>query len=413
MNKPNFRQFNQNYNNNYYNSNYQEDKYYNKNINNVNNNFNNNFNKNINSYDENNNFNYNFNNKFIINYIYNNIELSNYKYKIIEYESDLNILLNQKHYVSANFTGTNCFMIFTKNKDKYISSIIEKKQLTYNKEQVNYDNVKIYPCNIRLDKSVYNGTIIDGIFFINKRTKEKYFIITDVFMFCGENFENDFLDNKLLIIDTFLNKTLVKDKYINNINIIVNKLYEISDIQTLLEDIEKSKGFETKGIVFYPEKSGVKVIFLNNTNTPTITSSPTQIPTQLESEIIQKKLDNNISIPKNKIIKFVAISNNTIYATFEMRKTELVDVYNLYYIEKNNNITILKKLCIAYLPDIKVSILCKNIMESKKSGRALVKCIFNDEKGKWIPTEEDNNAKLPINIIELKNRVEIIIDEEN
>ena len=36
----------------------------------------------------------------LINYIYSTVELSRFKYKIIEYESDLTVLTKQKHFLS-------------------------------------------------------------------------------------------------------------------------------------------------------------------------------------------------------------------------------------------------------------------------------------------------------------------------
>src|SRR6187397_2240950 len=60
----------------------------------------------------------------LINYIYSTVELSNFKYKIIEYESDLPLLLKQKYFVSANFSGSNCLLVFTKIHDKFCSYLV-------------------------------------------------------------------------------------------------------------------------------------------------------------------------------------------------------------------------------------------------------------------------------------------------
>ena len=50
----------------------------------------------------------------LINYVYKTIELSNYKYKLLETENDLESFKESeyKYFVSANFTGINCLLVF-------------------------------------------------------------------------------------------------------------------------------------------------------------------------------------------------------------------------------------------------------------------------------------------------------------
>src|SRR5947207_5256190 len=91
----------------------------------------------------------------LINYIYSTVELSNFNYKLLEYEADLNLLTKDKYFVSANYSGSNCLLIFVKIKERFFSYLVDRKTLTYNKNSINLDNIKIIPVNIKLDESIY------------------------------------------------------------------------------------------------------------------------------------------------------------------------------------------------------------------------------------------------------------------
>ena len=80
--------------------------------------------------------------KFLIDYIYSNINISKFKYKLLENYSDLSSFQeSSKFYVSANFSGSNCLMVFCKMKGKNYSFMVDRKTLSFNAEQIKYDSV--------------------------------------------------------------------------------------------------------------------------------------------------------------------------------------------------------------------------------------------------------------------------------
>ena len=378
---------------------------------------------------------YNLNvNQQLINYIYSTVELSRFKYKIIEYESDLTNLIKQKHFLSANFNGINCLLVFTKIRDKYYSFMVDRKTLTYNQNQINFDTVKITPVNIRLDNSIYNGTIMDGIFILNKRTRSKVFVITDVYHFMGKKMTDDNINHKFMNVTAYLESNLKNDDRINNITLTINKLYEPYEIEKLISDMEKSKGFDFRGYAFYPDKSGTKLIFLNNdSKQPPNKSSTYDISEKTEKIFhdnnlkcetsnynIQNKTDNK-NESKNRKYIYVSKTNDPIYATLELRKTPAPDVYNIFCAEKetinNKKCIILKKLGIALVPDKECSSKCKNILNKKIKGKALMKCKFNSDKNKWVPIDEDTDNKIPSLLTDIEKNLDLVLqsdtDEEN
>ena len=137
--------------------------------------------------------------KMIIDYIYSNINISKFKYKLLENYSDLSSFQDSsKFHVSANFSGSNCLLVFCKLKNKNYTFLVDRKTLSFNADQIKYESVNITPINIKIHSSAFNGTIIDGIFIKHDKKKEKHFVITDLYLFRGISTERDKINLKLL-----------------------------------------------------------------------------------------------------------------------------------------------------------------------------------------------------------------------
>lgn len=352
----------------------------------------------------------------ILDYIYNSVDLSQYRYKIAEYESDLTIITKEKHMLSANFNGTNCLLLFAKLRDKFYSVLVERKTLSYNRTQLKPESVKITPINIRLSPAIYNGTIFDGTYILDKKTRSKIFVITDVYRFNGKDTCFDDIRHKMANITSYLESNMENDSNINNIKLTINKLYEPTSINDLIADMNKSKNVEFKGFVFYPVKSGTKLIYLNNNN---------KLPQNIDdSQAIEKKNGNintntrshnstvNINAKKKKYT-YICKTNDPVYCILEVRKTMSPDVYNMYCVEEEGGYMKLKKLGIAFIPNKQSSLMCKNILNSKINGKALMKCKFDPEKNKWIPIEESKERKYPNYISEIEEKLDIIVESDS
>lgn len=396
----------------------------------------------------------------LIDYIFAELNLSNFKYKILERPDDLPLLKNNKYYISGNYAGTNCLMVFTRNKDRYYSFLIDRKTLCYDQSRINIDNVMIEPIELGMDETIYNGTIIDGI--LSQTGDTRVYIVTDLYIFRGLNMLTEKIKYKLINIRSYLDSCLNSDENINNIKITVNNLYEPNEISNLVNKIiPQTKQLPVRGIAFYPEISGTKLLYMfnrqsdvpqiikhqynHNINTrdehhtynhnTNITDSHNEYRSYNRNVSVSNMRDNycihnqnehiNVQSPVNpKIVstqqlthkqkqRFINKSNKPVTLVFEMRKTDDCEIYKLFlvmpYTDNGKKILKMKSFGIACIPTLVCSEMCKN--STMQTGRVLMKCTYDDNKEKWIPQEVEHVRKCPDSVETLETFMDIVIDE--
>ena len=340
----------------------------------------------------------------LINYIYNIVDLSRFKFELLQYDTELPQLVERKYMVSVNFSGSSCLLVFAKIKDKYHSFLVERKTLSYNANKVNMSMVKIFHLHLKLDPEIYKGSIFDGIFIQGKN--KKTFVITDVFVFKGQEMVDSQLESKMLTIHSYLKSNYNETDENNNVILAVNRLYPIDETEHVINNvIPKMRDFSTRGICFYPEKSGTKLIFMfgNESRKDNIDTNVSIQNNNYQSNKIfpqntakedDSSQDEKIKIcspTTKKITKTVYIpkhDKNPENYVFEMKKTETVDVYFLNIVEMvskdSKNRLLRKKVGLAYIPNVSRSKWCNEIMENT-NGNVLVHCKFHSDKLKWEP----------------------------
>lgn len=391
----------------------------------------------------------------LIEYIYQKINISNFNFELLEFPSQLPQLLLQKYNVSANFSGKNCLMIFTKIRDKYYSVLVDRQTLKYSIKKVDVNSVIIYEINVRLEHTIYNGTIFDGI-FINK-PYGKIFVINDVFYFRGDDYTFGSVPEKLQLIKNYLEQNYSENKR-NDIMLMVNNTYELDRtghlanelIPKMVDKLNKSFGecseidpITVKGLCFYPYEAGTKLLYMfanttRKSNKPNVRFDGEENRSRFENKKSfdsQRESNSNETLkynyrqrinsnknndeddesneenksnsddatskekspisevkPVKKEINYLPKSNKKTY-TFEMKTTNLPDVYTLNIVEPVNrdNKILLKriKVGIAYISTNEKSKEINNIFTEGKS--ALVDCKYNDDFKKWEPIKKSKN----------------------
>jgi len=402
-NKPNYQ--NQNYNQNY-------NKHYEKKENNYENN---------NDY-SNDNINISIK-ESILDYLYNRIEIGDHKYTIIKNVGDIYELKNDRYYVSGNSCGINSIIIFMKKNNNYYSYLIDRRSISYNRQSLNKTKVRFTEIKLAVDLKIYDGTIIDGILIDNDANKislknnnitndnsKMLFMVTDVFVLNGKSIINMNYKKKMYLMNDIINKS-VEDNTKNNIELFISQPYELNQISSLFQEniYNNTKKYNIKGIAFYPELSGSKLIYIFDKNDEKIKEelfkgidNIDNNLLKIEKDIEEKEINN---IDKKIIYKYEIkdIENiNEIILNLEMKKTLINDVYKLYAIFNYKNKYIKKKIGIAYIPTFIMSLKCKNLFLNKEN--IIMKCLLINNK--WVPLEESDINK--IDIINLDTRFKVI-----
>lgn len=360
----------------------------------------------------------------VLDYLYNKIEVADHKYQLIKNIGDVYELKNRKYYVSGNTCGINSFLIFMKKDNNYYSYLVDRRSISYNRNTLKKSSVRFTEIKLAVDLKLYEGTIIDGVLIDNDNDKiiskgetksnKIMFMISDVFSFCGKSLLSMNYKKKMFTIGTMLSEYIDNNKAnSNNIELFVSRPFEINQATDLFAEYINpySKKYNIKGLTFYPENSGAKIIYLFDKQDDKIKNDLVNRTVTIDSNA---KTDDNLQLLESsetkKIFRFDLVNPeciDDIVLNLEMKKTEISDVYKLYGIFHNSDKYIKKKIGIAYIPSYELSLKCKLFF--LKSDSLIMNCKFNSYKGKWVPINESSIQK--IDIINNEKRLKITEEE--
>lgn len=360
----------------------------------------------------------------VLDYLYNKIEVADHKYVLIKNIGDVYELKNRKYYVSGNTCGINSFLIFMKRDGNYYSYLVDRRSISYNRNTLKKSSVRFTEIKLAVDLKLYDGTIIDGVLIDNDNDKiiskgetksnKMMFMISDVFTFCGKSLLAMNYKKKMFTIGTMLTEYIDKNKSnASNIELFVSRPFEINQSTDLFAEYINpySKKYNIKGLTFYPENSGAKIIYLFDKQDDKFKNDLVNRTVTIDSNA---KTDDNLQLLESsetkKIFKFELVNPeciDDIVVNLEMKKTGISDVYKLYGIFHNLDKYIKKKIGIAYIPTYELSLKSKLFFLNSES--KIMNCKFNSYKGKWIPMDESSIQK--IDIINNEKRLKITEEE--
>jgi hypothetical protein len=296
----------------------------------------------------------------LLNYIYEQIDMNNIKYSILKTIDNAQILKQQPFHVALHFHGYNYFLIIKKLKYEVNFYIVSKLDLKNNRNEINDKYIKIYKLklndNIVLNNiEIYDNSIIDGKLIYKKN--ERIFLINDILYYKSIRLLSMRLIDKLKSIDSDI---FTINYYINNnFNLILIKLYEYSELEDLIYNKIQNSDFKINGLIFLPHRTGKYYIYINDNEFDIIKNSPISI----KNNITNIKLPNNINIDESELL---------------LEKTNIIDVYEVYNIEKTH------RFGIAAVPDMILSHKLRLYFES--NNQLITKCIYNKKFLKWQPS---------------------------
>lgn len=306
----------------------------------------------------------------VIDWLYSKLDLSKYRYNMLNNISKLKFLHDNEHYVSPNFKGYNYLLIMVKINDKNLCIAIDRKKLSYHKNQLDMKTIQIIQININTTEIMFNGTIYDGK--IIKSNNQYVYLIQDCFYLMGSKMIDIEMNEKMNKLDIILKNNFKKDKtsYCTNFEFKLNKLYNYKELEELINNLSKLS-VETNGLLFYPNLSGVNVLYLDikKSDKVEIDSKNCEIIEQTSYNIIH----NFVDFLKSRKYSY---ESNGKYKTFWLSRTIVPDVYDL----SDNDFG--EKIGIALIPNLKISQMCDDII---KENSVRFNCIFSTKFKKWIP----------------------------
>jgi hypothetical protein len=305
----------------------------------------------------------------IIDYLFNTINLSKLRYGILDSIQKLKFLEENDHFVTPNYKGINYFLLFTNILNKQYAVLINRKKLSYHRNQIDIKNVFIVKVQINTNINIFSGTIFDGK--IIQKDSKYHFLIHDCFSVMGKKILDMEMEQKMLYLNDIINSNLSNNSC-NNFTFKLNKLYKYDDLPELINKIIPSCNIESNGIIFYPKYSGNSIIYIDRKiDKITIESSQNEVIKAKSFDIIYNFTD----FLKSRVYSYEKENKHKI---FYISKTSIPDVYELY----NNKDEY--KIGIAHIPNLKISHYCANNINIPFTK---INCIYNPEFDKWIPLQ--------------------------
>jgi len=275
--------------------------------------------------------------KQIIKYLESNIDSFKLCDNTIIEEENLLTIKNDSYVVIPNIVGDDYIFIAVKLQDIFYVILIEKKTLQ-NMKNINYNELNMISIRIRLSIDVYKGTIFDGR--IVNLGGCSAFIINKIYKINGDDMIDNTIYETYKLAENFIDESYIIDSNMNSILFKLNKIYELNELDKLVNEKIPNSKFKFSSIDFIA--SDVSKTF--------------------------RHYYTNQDYETKQAVMFGKLINT--------------DVIELFSTDENNKI---KRVGIAHIPDIKTSIICNNhISESELS---LLKCKLDYRFKKWVPQE--------------------------
>ena len=157
-------------------------------------------------------------------------------------------------------------------------------------------------------------------------------------------------DKKYEIINNIIENNYVNDKFIQLCNIKKKKVYMFNDLVNLINNNLYNSDYLVSGIIFVTDENYLLLNFNNK---------------------VYQNNNQKVEININK-------SNRN----FEMRITNLPDIFELY--DENN------KIGIASISTLELSELCNSVFKKTNNNKTFFECKYNSQFEKWEPVKYIN-----------------------
>ena len=321
------------------------------------------------------------------------------KYYNILNKKTINHLKSYKSYLSLRTYGKGHVLFLTKIK----SNKGTKNYCIF----INKKNEIMFLSKFKFNEELFEGTLFDGELVKNSSGEWIYFI-DDIAYYKSQNVITESFMERYNLIQSILKEEYIEDNSLSICKLENKTYYELNNIQYLYDLQKNELDYKCSGLYFknndnfsdnylypFPEcRSDYKVNQMKSNGLLNIhTQESINQPLVSSSDILSPLSDDS---PKHNKVKMtfntmeqsmndkskIEISNK---CSFEIRITNLPDIYELY---AYNNSNVLEKISYASIQDLKTSNLCKELLKGKD--KEMVLCLYNKNFKKWKPIEKSN-----------------------
>ena len=261
------------------------------------------------------------------------------KKKKVILEDDIEILKEKNHPIMIEYNSYRILILLTiYNNRKYCILI----------DQNIPNKIRMILIKQRFSDNLYNNTLFDCELLLDKRNNWNI-LIFDIIMLENKIVTESF-DKKYEIINNIIENNYVNDKFIQLCNIKKKKVYMFNDLVNLINNNLYNSDYLVSGIIFVTDENYLLLNFNNK---------------------VYQNNNQKVEININK-------SNRN----FEMRITNLPDIFELYH--ENN------KIGIASISTLELSELCNSVFKKTNNNKTFFECKYNSQFEKWEPVKYIN-----------------------
>jgi hypothetical protein len=221
----------------------------------------------------------------------------------------------------------------------------------------------MYTLDIPDCKDLCKGSIFDGKLIKLEQYTE--FIISDCFYLMNTYMTKMDMNDKLIYINPIINNINTEKYFVLS----TNTLYSYNDIPEII------KNANCEGLIFYPQKSGNTIVFINRIQINPVVHKHQTNNIKFNSQPLKIFLDDYFNTLTSRSYNYEKQNKELKYIS----KTDISDVYDIYNSDRTS------RLGIAHIPTIKISHLCKKIITDESLYPVM--CTYHHNFKKWIPIE--------------------------
>lgn len=309
---------------------------------------------------------------------------------------------NNQHLLSLKSTGNPYYLFLVKINNENRCFFIDQKVKT------GFSLPRVIHVNYHFDNKLFDGTILDGD-LVRDRASRWSFIVSDLVVYCNHKlsqpdnpkYDKNILDRVRKLHD-IASTSYQPDPVYDICPLLIRKYFVYSEFDTMVNEFMVGLPYQIKAICFHTlnNKYSNYIYYLSDD--------------ERENKIKENDYARDLAKPVGKQAKPSKYQdknkdkyNKNSFVIFQLVKTSYPDVYDLYFINDDNQREKYKDHPI--IKTMEISARLRGLFEiADKTDNVYIKCVYAPfaKKWKWVPQESVDGIKKPDN----SKKIQKVID---